>query len=89
MKMYKMYIKEASSMTKLIMEPTRDCTGTMMQSFRSPKGGNLTFADLHNYLVRTFGGGVYLAVINANDGELVDKISAVDAYDAGDMERFL
>ena len=76
-------------MTKLIMEPTRDCTGTMMQSFRSPKGGNLTFADLHNYLVHTFGGGVYLAVINANDGELVDKISVVDAYDAGDMERFL
>lgn len=51
-------------MTKLIMEPTRDCTGTMMQSFRSPKGGNLTFADLHNYLVRTFGGGVYLAFIS-------------------------
>ena len=76
-------------MTKLIMEPTRDCTGTMMQSFRSPKGVNLTFADLHNYLVRTCGGGVYLAVINANDGELVDKISAVDAYDASDMERFL
>lgn len=76
-------------MTKLIMEPLRDCTGTMMQSFRSPKGGNLTFADLHNYLVRTFGGGVYLAIINANDGELVDKISVVDAYDASDMERFL
>ncbi len=29
------------------------------------------------------------AVINANDGELVDKISAVDAYDVSDMERFL
>lgn len=74
---------------KLTMEPSRDCTGTMVQTFRSPKGGNLTFADLHNYLVRTFGGGVYLAVVNANDGELVDKISVVDAYDASDMERFL
>ena len=29
------------------------------------------------------------AVINANDGELVDKISVVDAYDVSDMERFL
>ena len=76
-------------MTKLIMENNRDCTGTMVTRFKSPKGGDLTFADLHNHLVRTLGGGVYLAVINANDGELVDKISAVDAYDASDMERFL
>lgn len=45
--------------------------------------------DIHNYLVRTFGGGVYLAVINANDGEIVDKIDVIDAYDASDMERFL
>lgn len=76
-------------MAKLIMEPTRDCTGTMMQSFRSPKGGNLTIADIHNFLAKTFGGGVYLVVVNANDGELVDKISVVDAYDVSDMERFL
>lgn len=30
-----------------------------------------------------------MAVINANSGERVDKISAIDAYDASDMERFL
>lgn len=50
---------------------------------------HMTFVDIHNYLVRTFGGGVYLAVINANDGEIVDKIDVIDAYDASDMERFL
>lgn len=76
-------------MGKLIMESTRDCTGTMVTQFKSPKGGNITFVDIHNYLVRTFGGGVYLAVINANDGEIVDKIDVIDAYDASDMERFL
>lgn len=76
-------------MAKLIMENTRDCTGTMVTQFKSPKGGNITIADIHNHLVNTFGGGVYLVVVNANDGELVDKISAVDAYDASDMERFL
>ena len=27
--------------------------------------------------------------MNGSDVELVDKISAVDAYDASDMERFL
>lgn len=71
------------------MENNRDCTGIMVTQFKSPKGGNLTFVDIHNYLVRTFGGGVYLAVINANDGEIVDKIDVIDAYDASDMERFL
>ncbi len=74
---------------KLIMEPCRDCTGTQTWQFSSPKGGNLTIADIHNFLAETFGGGVYLVVVNANDGELVDKISVVDAYDASDMERFL
>ena len=76
-------------MAKLITEDTRDCTGTMVTQFKSPKGGNITFVDIHNYLVRTFGGGVYLAVINANDGEIVDKINIVDAYDVSGMERFL
>lgn len=76
-------------MAKLITEDTRDCTGTMVTQFKSQKGGNITFVDIHNYLVRTFGGGVYLAVINANDGEIVDKINIVDAYDVSDMERFL
>lgn len=76
-------------MAKLTTEDTRDCTGTMVTQFKSPKGGNITFVDIHNYLVRTFGGGVYLAVINANDGEIVDKINIVDAYDVSDMERFL
>ena len=74
---------------KLTMEPYRDCTGTQAWQSSSPKGGNLTIADIHNFLAETFGGGVYLVVVNANDGELVDKISAVDAYDASDMERFL
>ena len=74
---------------KLIMESCRDCTGTQSWKFSSPKGGNLTIADIHNFLAKTFGGGVYLVVVNANDGELADKISAVDAYDACDMEMFL
>lgn len=76
-------------MEKLIMDSYRDCTGTLVQVFRKPKGGNITFADIHNYLVEKFGGGVYLAVINANSGERVDKISAIDAYDVSDMEHFL
>lgn len=74
---------------KLIMQSHTDCTGTQVWQFESPKGGNLTIADIHNFLAETFGGGIYLVVVNANDGELVDKITSVDAYDACDMERFL
>lgn len=37
---------------KLIMESCRDCTGTQAWKFSSPKGGNLTIADIHNFLAK-------------------------------------
>lgn len=67
----------------------RSARMTSKTYFSNKKAGHLPIACLkQNYFLRV-GGGVYLAVINANDGEIVDKIDVVDAYDASDMERFL
>lgn len=48
-------------------------------------GAGLTLADIHNKLVNLYGGGVYAVIVNANSGELVDKISTVTAYAADDL----
>lgn len=77
-------------MAKIIMDwEQAPRTGRTLHYFRTPKGGNITFVDIHNFLVEKFGGGVYLVVVNANDGELLDKISVVDAYDADDIVDLL
>lgn len=50
-----------------------------------PKGGDLRLSEIHNYLVETYGGGVYAIIVNANSGETTDKISSVLAFDVCDI----
>ena len=78
-------------MSKIIMDmcPEDRRTKGMTYSFRTPKDVNITLVDIHNFLMEKFGGGTYLVVVNANDGELLDKISCVDAIDVGDIEGLL
>lgn len=62
-----------------------DRGGNSVLILSNTNGAGLTLADIHNKLVNLYGGGVYAVIVNANSGELVDKISTVTAYAADDL----
>ena len=62
-----------------------DREGKMVLNLTNTNDSGLTLADIHNKLVNLYGGGIYAVIVNANSGELVDKISTVTAYDACDL----
>ncbi len=62
-----------------------DKEGKLVLNITNMNGTGLTLADIHNKILELYGGGIYAVIVNANSGELVDKISTVTAYDADDL----
>lgn len=62
-----------------------DREGKVVMVISNTNDSGLTLADIHNKLVNLYGGGIYAVIVNANSGELLDKISTVTAYDACDL----
>ena len=62
-----------------------DREGKLVLNITNMNGAGLTLADIHNKILELYGGGNYAVIVNANSGELVDKISTVTAYDADDL----
>ena len=62
-----------------------DREGKLVLNITNTNGAGLTLADIHNKILELYGGGIYAVIVNANSGELVDKISTVTAYDADDL----
>lgn len=62
-----------------------DREGKLVLNITNTNGAGLTLADIQNKIIELYGGGIYAVIVNANSGELVDKISTVTAYDAGDL----
>ena len=62
-----------------------DKEGKLVLNITNMNGTGLTLADIHNKILELYGGGIYAVIVNANSGELVDKISIVTAYDADDL----
>lgn len=53
---------------KLAFTSRLDQTGTTVYNLSKPRGGGLTVAEIRNFLVNAYGGGVYVVVINARNG---------------------
>ena len=70
---------------RIHIELDYDRTNKLVTVVSNTNGAGLTLADIHNKRVEQYGGGVYAVIVNANSGELVDKISSATRYEADDL----
>ncbi len=72
---------------KLKFEAVYDNLNHSHYLIKAPKGGELTITDIHNALVKQFGGGVWVLLLNCNDCECIGKISEIE-YAEADYKYF-
>lgn len=70
---------------RIHIEVDYDRENKMVAIVSNTNSAGLTLADIHNKLIEMYGGGVYAVIVNANSGELVDKISSATMYEADDL----
>lgn len=58
-----------------------------MEQFYKPSGADIKLSEIHNWIVENYGGGNYALIINANDGEIVPKISVVLAKEVDSLDN--
>lgn len=71
---------------RLNIEPSNyDAAGRHFMIVSTPKGGDLSLADINNEFVREYYGGCYAIILNCNGEELTDKVNRVEVYDIDDL----